>query len=129
MTVDTTLLDDILRRMLAAGLRELEVEQGGARIAMRLGDGPREPAPVAAIPVDVTTHAIGRFRTAHPRRPGESVKPGDLVQAGAILGYLEVGPTLTGIVAPAGGTVAEVVTTDGQLLGYGARVFILNKES
>lgn len=129
MTVDTSLLDDLLRRMLAAGLRELEVEEGSVRIAMRLGDGLHAPSAVAATPVKVTTHAIGRFRTSHPRRPGAGVKPGDLVQAGTILGYLEIGPTLTGIVAPTGGTVAEVLVSEGQLLGYGAPVFTLNKEA
>ncbi len=128
MTVDTNLLDDLLRRMLAAGLRELEVEQGGVRIAMRLGGSPGAPAPSPVATIDVVTHAIGRFRTAHPRRAGESVKPGDAIRAGAVLGYLEVGPTLTGIVAPASGKIAEVVATEGQLLGYGARVLTLSEE-
>lgn len=129
MTVDPSLLDDLLRRMLAAGLRELEVQEGSVRIAMRLGDGLPAPVAVAAIPVNVTTHAIGRFRSTHPRRPGDSVKPGDVVRAGAVLGYLEVGPTLTGIVAPASGTVAEVLAAEGELLGYGARAFTLDKEA
>lgn len=120
--IDIALLDDLLDRMRASGLTELEVQQGEIRIAMRLGAAV-DAAP--SKPVPVLSEGIGTFRPAHPRRPGLSVKPGDTVPKGMVLGYLEIGLTLTAITAPAAGILSEIIAKDGDLLGFGAHVFTL----
>lgn len=119
--IDIALLDDLLHRMQAAGLAELDVQQGQTRIAMRLGAVPA----VAPVTKAVAVHAegIGVFRASHPRRPGEELQPGASVSRGTVLGYCETDFTLTAIAAPVAGTLSQVLASDGKLLGYGTHVF------
>ena len=124
--ISTALLDDLLKRMQAAGLTELDVKDGDTTIVMRLGG-----APIAAAqsPVAVRSQGIGIFRAAHPRRSKSAPKPGDKLCEGEALGYLESDYTLTAIVAPASGTLAEKHAEDGDLLGFGAHVFTVEESA
>lgn len=127
MSKDIALLDDLLTRMLAAGLIDLDIETDGRRIRMRLGNG--SALSDAGEPVAVLSSGIGQFRAAHPRRPGSSISLGDTVQAGATLGYLQSGPTLLAIAAPMAGTMTEILATDGDTVGFGDRVFMIKGRS
>jgi biotin carboxyl carrier protein len=124
--ISIALLDDLLKRMLVAGLIELDVRDGDASIAMRLG---AKPTATARNPVPVRSQGIGVFRATHPRRPNGAPKPGDNVLKGTALGYLEASGTLTAIIAPTSGTLSETRATEGELLGYGAHVFTLEESA
>lgn len=123
ITVD--LLDDLLKRMRAAGLTELEVQQGDTSIIMRLGSA--APATGPSKPIPVRSQSLGIFHASHPRRPGTALKIGDQVMKGTALGYLEASGTLTAIVAPANGTLSEVLPSDGNLIGFRSHVFTLEE--
>jgi biotin carboxyl carrier protein len=125
--IDIAFLDDMLGRMLAAGLSELEIEDGGSRLVLRLGSAPGSAPPVSSI--EVKAEAIGRFRAAHPRRPDMAVRPGDRTAGGAVLGYLELGATLTSIIAPADGVVTAIAPAEGQLVSYGEKLFTIKGEA
>jgi biotin carboxyl carrier protein len=125
ITVD--LLDDLLKRMQAAGLSELEVQQGDTSIIMRLGSA--VPAVASSKPVPVRSQSLGTFRASHPRRPNTAFKPGDHVLKGTALGYLEASGTLTVIPAPVAGTLSEILARDGDLIGFGAHVFTLEESA
>lgn len=127
MTLDTKLLDDILSRMIAAGLDELEFEDGPKRIVMRTGQG-SQPVSVTREAVPVLAQSIGRLRLQHPRRDRPPVVPGDRVSKGMLLGYLEVDQTLSGVISDTDGVLSEVVATDGALVGYGQHVFTIAQE-
>lgn len=120
--IDAAFLGDLLRRMLAAGLVELELADGDRRVALRLGT---TPPPQQVSTFSVKAGAVGHFRTSHPRRPDTAIQTGARVGQGAVLGYLELGATLTAIVAPAEGTVTGIVPEAGQLVGYGEHVFTI----
>lgn len=125
ITVD--LLDDLLKRMQAAGLSELEVQQGDTSITMRLGTA--APTTASSKPVSVRSQSLGIFHASHPRRPGSALKIGDQVLKGTALGYLEASGTLTAVVAPATGTLSEVLASDGDLIGFGSHVFTLEESA
>lgn len=125
MKVDERLLDDLLVRMRAAGLRELEVAQDGLRIVMRLPVAPRSARDGKTASVEVTTTGMGVFHLAHPHRPDDKRAQGQRVSAGEILGYLQAGQTLIAIRAPVAGTIASIDIGEGVVAGYGQRVMTL----
>lgn len=122
--IDAAFLDDVLGRMLAAGLTELELEDGDRRVVLRLGVAAAAPKQ-QTLAMEVRATAIGRFRIRHPRRPDTAIGIGDRVRRGAVLGYLELGATLTAVTAPADGTVTGIVPAEGQLMGYGDHLFTI----
>lgn len=124
--IDVNVLDDLLQRMLSSGMAVLDVEYGGARILMRLPNATQSSSSIP-LPMDISTHTIGVFHLSHPRRPLAAAKPGDSVVAGQPVGYLQVGPTLSAVVAPADGTIADIAAREGEVLGFGARVMTINK--
>lgn len=128
--IDIAFLDDLLRRMRAAGLSELEIEQDGVRVFMGMG-GMGQPAPPKAEPTQTKIRAegIGTFLPSHPRRPGTTLRSGDKVSSGMVLGYLAFGPTLTAIVSPIAGTLSEILVEDGTLVGFGEHVFTIEAEA
>jgi biotin carboxyl carrier protein len=124
--ITIALLDDLLKRMQSAGLTELEVQDGDATIAMRLGAAVTATARKS---VPVRTQGVGIFRATHPRRPDSAPKPGDKLLKGTALGYLEASGTLTAIIAPTSGTLSDTHAIEGELLGYGAHVFTLEESA
>ena len=119
-------LDRILGWMQGANLELLSVRDGDAQLTLRRG-GRAQSASEATI--NVVTKGIGTFMPAHPRRPDAALEPGDRVAAGAVVGYLRAGQTLTPIVTGRGGKVSAILATPGGLLGYGARVLSLIPEA
>lgn len=115
-------LDRVLGWMLAAGLQSVSVQDGAAQLTLRLA-GTAASAPATSI--EVKTRAMGVFLPAHPRHPETALNPGDKVAAGAIVGFLQSGPTLVPVIADTGGTVGAILARPGDLLGYGAPVLTL----
>ena len=125
ITID--LLDDLLKRMQAAGLSELEVQQGDTSIVMRLTSG--APTTATSKTVPARSQCLGTFRASHPRRPNTALQTGDRILKGMALGYLEASGTLTAIPAPVAGTLSEILARDGDLIGFGAHVFTLEESA
>lgn len=107
-----------LRRPLASAdmpVRPAKPAPAGAPVAVLAPDVPA-PAPVGTV---VTSLFVGVFR-AHPKKP--SVENG-AVEAGQILGTIEVMRLQNEIVAPVAGVVAFVFVQDGQPVEYGQPLF------
>ena len=115
----------------ASGASELEITtQDGKALKIILGAGPR-PTPVhnaAVVPVETPEPAgrpvkapiAGLFRDRHPAAEASPLSgEGRALEAGAIVGFVEVGPVLLPVVAPEAAVVAEVLARTGDLVGYG----------
>jgi acetyl-CoA carboxylase biotin carboxyl carrier protein len=115
----------------ASGASELEITtQDGRALKIVLGDGPR-PAPVhnaVAVPAEMPEPAgrpikapiAGVFRDRHPAADASPLAgEGRALDAGAVVGFVEVGPMLLPVSAPETAVVAEVLACAGDLVGYG----------
>ncbi|HYQ55178.1 MAG TPA: hypothetical protein VES70_32620 [Pseudomonas sp.] len=64
----------------------------------------------------------GHFLTTHPLQGVALAAVGDPVDAGAIIGFIQVGEALEPIRVKASGTLAGYCPVDGELVGYGAPI-------
>lgn len=132
---DPALISTLTGWLEASGARELEILiEGGEALKIVLGSGTRLAyASEAALKVSATQpkgRAIkapmaGVFRSTHPGSPDTSplAEQGLAIEAGAIVGFVEVGPVLLPVTAPEASVVAEVHACTGDLIGYGDAVF------
>ncbi|HEX9857263.1 MAG TPA: biotin/lipoyl-containing protein [Paracoccaceae bacterium] len=120
-------LDRILGWMQAAGIGELTLRHRKRRLRLQLDSASAAATAPPPEPRQILSPGLGRFLAAHPRRPGIRVEPGTGIVTGQILGYLQTGATLTAITAGQSGTVARILATDGDLLGYGTPVLALEE--
>lgn len=128
--------DDIERLALAAqraGMEHLELTQDGCVLRIRVAAVRPSAAvdPVAAGPMRATTggvraSGVGRFRHRHPLTGQPVTTPGQHVQAGQIVGLLEIGPCLRPVPAPHEGVIGPAIATDGAVVGYGTILFALD---
>ena len=115
----------------ASGASELEITtQDGKALKIVLGAGPR-PMPLhnaTVVPVEMPEPAgrpvkapiAGLFRDRHSAAEASPLSgEGRALEAGAIVGFVEVGPVLLPVVAPEAAVVAEVLARTGDLVGYG----------
>jgi len=128
---DPAIISTLTGWLEASGARELEIltEDGGA-LKIVLSPGARsahalETAPEvrATLPEGCAIKApmAGFFRSTHPGGADASplASEGRAVEAGAIVGFVEVGPLLLPVTAPEGFVVAEIHARTGDLVGYG----------
>ena len=103
----------------------LSLELDGPQGSVRLGD---DFADRVVVPTDimVTAPGIGIFRHRHPMSPVALVLPGARVDAGEIVGLLQVGVLLTPVLAPQGGHVAGHLVADGDIAGFGTKLICLH---
>ena len=109
----------------------LLLRHDGAAVDVVQSDGEAafEPAaaPTAADPpTTVTAPSVGVFLHSHPMREDALAAPGIPVQVGQTLGLLQIGPLLLPILAPAAGTVLELLAAHGAVVGYGAPLVTLH---
>lgn len=79
-----------------------------------------ESAPAQpAVKVAAMATVCGRFLSCHPLRDTPEVRPGDVIEAGTLVGLISVGELLLPVTATAAGTVAAFMVEDNQLVGYG----------
>lgn len=123
------LADDVLpaliARLRASRLGELEVRTEGWRVRLRREDSPvldsagqpTAPAPVEAVldlPAGIATSpGVGYFG------PLPDLAIGRLVQAGDLLGTIDVLGIAQEVVAPMDGIVGQLLAEDGQAVEYG----------
>ena len=120
-------LDRLLGRMLKDGLQLLEVSEGDARIRLRLPDA-RLGKSTPRAETKVLSKGLGRFLAAHPRSGMPTLKPGDRVDVGGIVGFIRNGAVLLPIISGQAGEVREVHVAADSLLGFGAPVLTLMVE-
>jgi biotin-dependent carboxylase-like uncharacterized protein len=117
------------------GVSYLRLEVASAGLALELSRGgassiaaPLAPA-VAPVPddaIEITAPVLGTFyRRRSPEEP-PLVEAGDAVEAGALLGLIEVMKTYHEVTAPDAGTIASVLAEDGHYVEYGQPLFRLS---
>nr|WP_236778012.1 biotin/lipoyl-containing protein [Agrobacterium tumefaciens] len=62
----------------------------------------------------------GIFTPTHPQRPNRAAQTGQSVAKGEIVAFIAAGRVLVPVIAEKAGTVSEIVTETGVLVGYGS---------
>jgi acetyl-CoA carboxylase biotin carboxyl carrier protein len=134
---DPALIATLTGWLQASGASALEIAtpDGGA-LKIVLDAGPHV-APVEAVSGNrvedlpqgrpVKAPMAGLFRDRHPglADAGPLAGAGKALEAGAVAGFVEVGPVLLPVVAPAAGVTAEIHARVGALIGYGDAVLTM----
>ncbi|MBP8938405.1 hypothetical protein HW571_00360 [Agrobacterium genomosp. 3] len=110
---------------------EIETPDGSLKIvAMADGQAPAAQRPIEAAKVsakagDILARApmAGIFTPAHPQRSDRVVQTGQSVVKGEIVAFIATGPVVVPVIAEKDGTVSEIVTETGVLVGYGSTLF------
>lgn len=139
-------LASILR---ASDLTEIEVEHGGLKLRLArtitvaavpaaYGPAPVAAAPAFAAPAPAATPEPASLEGAVPSpmvgtaylspEPGAAmfIKVGDTVKEGQTLMIVEAMKTFNPIPAPRGGTIAQILVSDGQPVEYGQALVVLS---
>lgn len=131
---DPVLISTLTGWLEASGARELEITTADGRaLKIVLAAG----RPVAKLPEAVPeqpaggpeAHAVkaplaGIFHDRHPAAAGPLAEEGLSLTAGALAGFVEVGPVLLPVRAREAGVVIEVRARAGDLVGYGDTVLL-----
>jgi acetyl-CoA carboxylase biotin carboxyl carrier protein len=128
MSLTVADLDDLLARMIAAGLSHLSYTDGRASISMRLDPASAvplsaAPAPAVAEPETISTASMGRLVFAHPGRPEDVAAEGLTMGAGQAVAYVVSGQAITAVVAEKPGSLGRRLREEGDIVGYGTPVF------
>ena len=152
--IDARLVRKLADILTDTGLTEIEVERDGLKIRVARSINvaahvaapapqPFHPAPVA--PAPAAAPAASEAPAAEARRAGDTVnspmvgtcylqpqpgadpfvKVGDTVQAGQTLLIIEAMKTMNPIPAPKSGRVVEVLVEDGQPVGFGEPLVVI----
>lgn len=146
--VDIKEIEDLIELMRRAGLSELSVESGEFKISIkRAPEGAAEGAsptaggevisagppaqigpPGAPPAVSVVSPVVGVFRNGGTEEPREAVRAGDRVREGQVLAAIEAMKVGHEVRAAVGGTVTEVLVSDGAAVAYGQKLFLIQPE-
>ncbi|USJ27538.1 acetyl-CoA carboxylase biotin carboxyl carrier protein [Ensifer adhaerens] len=134
---DPALISTLTNWLGASGASELEISTKDGhtlKIVLPLDASPARPREAAK---DVTSSAMegwtvkaplaGVFRDRHPGDVDASplASEGSTVEAGNVVGFVEVGPILMPVIAPVTANVAGVHARAGELIGYGDPVLTM----
>lgn len=123
-------IERLVRHVEQRDIARFDYSQGSATIVLR-----RANAAVAARPTPgagaakpsgsraVMAPAAGYFLSIHPLSAERFVAEGAAVKTGQAIAFLQVGPCLRAVTAPADGVVGPALAEEGALVGYGARLF------
>jgi acetyl-CoA carboxylase biotin carboxyl carrier protein len=115
-----------LRLELASAGLALEISRAGAG---SIGDRERPVIEAPSNETEIVAPVLGTFyRRQSPENP-PLVEVGDTVEAGALLGLIEVMKTYHEVTAPVAGTIASVLAEDGHYVEYGQPLFRLSPAS
>ncbi|NRF67704.1 acetyl-CoA carboxylase [Aquincola sp. S2] len=93
------------------------------------GDEAPIDVPAAPDPLTVSAPSLGVFLHRHPLRAEALAAAGSAVQAGQVLGLLQIGPLLLPVAAPADACVIELLADDGAVVGYGTPLMVLQLDT
>jgi acetyl-CoA carboxylase biotin carboxyl carrier protein len=102
---------------------------GAAVELIEQDDGAPIDTGASAEPLTVTAPWLGVFLHRHPLRAEALAAPGAAVQAGQVLGLLQIGPLLLPVAAPADAFVIEPLAEHGAVVGYGTPLFALQADT
>lgn len=106
---------------------EYETRQGSVVLVFAAPDATavvataQTPAP-ASLAITVDAPKAGHFLAMHPLQGSALASVGEPVEAGAIIGFIQVGETLEPVEAKAAGVMAGYCAAEGELVGYGAPI-------
>jgi len=111
-------------------LSEFTLSRDGVTLTLRNAAMPEIAEPAAARAVAspaaiIRAAAAGIFRAANSPDHGISSSPGDALEAGQIVAFLQIGPCLRPVVSPGAGTLGLALVRDGDLVGFGVPLFHL----
>ena len=112
---------------------QLEIHRDGATVigATSPQMSPPQPTTPAATPGHTTTvraASVGVLLDRIPGRPTPLWLPGSVVQAGSLLGLLQIGPLLLPVHAPCDGWPGAWRVPPGSTVGYGAQLVDIDTE-
>ncbi|MGJ7558617.1 acetyl-CoA carboxylase biotin carboxyl carrier protein [Variovorax sp. RB3P1] len=112
------------------GLLELRTPQGILRLGRQGGDmielPMEEEEEDEAEPVTVKASSVGLFLRTHPVAAEPFARIGQRVDAGQLIGLLNIGPLLLPVSAPQAGIVDALHVESGIAVGYGAPLIDLH---
>jgi acetyl-CoA carboxylase biotin carboxyl carrier protein len=116
-------LQDVLAMLAGTDITELDVSLGPARLSLRRPasrhvTAPTE-SPAEALSMAVASPLVGVFHS--------SVKVGDAVSHGQLIGAVESLGMPTNVDAPESGTVEDVLVADGAPVEYGQALLVLRR--
>lgn len=123
--MDERLIAELETMMARHGIATLDIEEGDVSVSLRKG---RQAMPTASAKTQqkgtlvIHAAAIGRFRLAN----GGGIDLGRFprnVRKGEIVAFLDAGGLLRPVAAPEGGVVGMPLVGEGELIGYGDRLF------
>ena len=118
-------LSAMLRLVAGTDISELDITLGSMRVSLRRvpvadhGTAPHAAPPPPEPSLAITSPLVGIFRP--------SVVAGDSLQAGQSIGSIEALGMPTSVDAPQGGTVEELLVSQGSPVEYGQPLLILRR--
>ena len=132
-------IQQIARWLAATDIGLLELRGPGHTLVLRndgaavelveQDDGALIDTGAPAEPLTVTAPSLGVFLHRHPLRAEALAAPGTAVQAGQVLGLLQIGSLLLPVPAPADAFVIEALAEHGAVVGYGTPLFALQADT
>ena len=121
--ISTEDIEKVMGWMQQARIASLRFEQGDEKICLKFEGATGGDKGESHV---VTSPAVGRFETAHPRLLDQIVSIGDRVIAGDIVGYVRADRTLRAITADRDGIVVSFAQTNGALVGVGTPILTIS---
>jgi acetyl-CoA carboxylase biotin carboxyl carrier protein len=117
-------LADVLALVAGTDITELDLTFGASRLTLRRAASPTAIAAVPPPAADASSLAIASPLVGifHP-----SVKVGDVVAAGQVIGAIEALGMPTSVDAPQPGTVEDLLAIDGSAVEYGQPLVLLRR--
>ncbi|KXU82324.1 hypothetical protein CI15_32765 [Paraburkholderia monticola] len=129
----------ILNRLEATTVTECAIEEGATSVRIKFDriSGPHSRLHTAETTFNNTASvnpetcvvrapSTGVLRLTHPLSSGRHESPSE-VRQGQHLGYLDVDSVLTAIVSPTDGATLTLLSTEGELIGFGQPIAEVHK--
>ena len=130
MPVDTTDIERLAQILERSGVASIEIEENilSLKLVMETGK-PTASSSMLVAPTGLShqtavakADVAGIFIAAHPWRKKPFVEPGQAVEAGAIVGLVQIGRLYVPVLSPAAGIVDSIVAEAGATVGYGSPI-------
>jgi acetyl-CoA carboxylase biotin carboxyl carrier protein len=131
MRIDQPLIKQLSTWISQRGIDLLELTTPEASLSLQRD----APAPAAADPVQESRHheltapSPGRYLDRHPLSAQPLVMSGASVEAGQLVGFLQIGTLLLPLRSPQAGRIVSLPRNPGDTLGYGSVVMCLVTEA
>jgi biotin carboxyl carrier protein len=131
MIVDPPLIKQLSAWIRQRGIDLLELTTPEASLSLQRD----APYPAAAAPVrgsgyhELTAPSPGRYLDRHPLSTQPLVIPGMSVEAGQLVGFLQIGALLVPLRSTQAGRIVSLPHSPGDTLGYGSIVVCLITEA